>query len=111
MVSVAIFVFPSEYCTTLEGDECSNCWSAYLELKDLEVHIRDLQSALIVCQLLTVVFAERMVKRRLGEIPVAVQWNKDTDRLFAWHHGDGEEDERKRNAPTKCSRTRESTPE
>ncbi|KAG6480545.1 CCG-binding protein 1-like [Zingiber officinale] len=26
----------SEYCTTLEGDECSSCWSAYFELKDLE---------------------------------------------------------------------------
>ncbi|CAL9751291.1 unnamed protein product [Musa acuminata subsp. burmannicoides] len=26
----------SDYCTTLEGDDCHSCWRAYFELKDLE---------------------------------------------------------------------------
>ncbi|KAK7362691.1 hypothetical protein VNO77_04811 [Canavalia gladiata] len=26
----------SDYCLTLEGDECYNCWQAYFELKDLK---------------------------------------------------------------------------
>ncbi|KAJ8513983.1 hypothetical protein OPV22_004417 [Ensete ventricosum] len=26
----------SDYCTTLEGDDCCSCWRAYFELKDLE---------------------------------------------------------------------------
>ncbi|OIW10163.1 hypothetical protein TanjilG_27914 [Lupinus angustifolius] len=26
----------SDYCSTLEGEECCSCWQAYFELKDLE---------------------------------------------------------------------------
>ncbi|CAI8618366.1 unnamed protein product [Vicia faba] len=26
----------SDYCSTLDGDECYSCWQAYFELKDLE---------------------------------------------------------------------------
>ncbi|RZR83036.1 hypothetical protein BHM03_00009585 [Ensete ventricosum] len=38
----------SDYCTTLEGDDCCSCWRAYFELKDLEVCVLGLELPILL---------------------------------------------------------------
>jgi hypothetical protein len=42
----------SDYCTTLEGEECCSCWEAYHELQDLEKNLDERKSRVFPTQAL-----------------------------------------------------------